>query len=44
MKWFNLIVGIVGLVGVVLQMPIDIGSWIVGLAFLILAMSGFVEN
>jgi len=44
MNYWFLIVGIVGLIGVISQMPKDIGSWLIGLAFLILAIAGFYQK
>ncbi len=42
MDWWKFAVGLVGTVGVVWQMPADVGSWLVGLAFLVLFVSSFV--
>lgn len=44
MNWWKLIVGFFGVVGVVSQMPTDFGSWLVGLAFLILLISSFFDR
>lgn len=44
MNWWTLIVGFFGLGGVVSQMPKDFGSWVVGLAFLILLISSFFDK
>lgn len=44
MKLVNFIVGLVGVIGVAIQLPTDIGSWLVGLAFLILLISSFWEK
>jgi len=44
MNWWKIVIGIVGVIGVAVQMPKDIGSWIVGLAFLILAIWGFTSD
>ena len=41
MDWWKLIIGIVGLVGVIGQGLSNWGSWLVGAAFLLFAVSGF---
>ncbi len=44
MNWWGFTVGLVGVVGVVSQMPKDFGSWLVGLAFLVLFASSFFQK
>jgi hypothetical protein len=43
-NWWTLIVGLTGTAGIVSQMPKDIGSWIVCLAFFILFISSFFSK
>lgn len=43
-NWWTFVAGLVGTVGVVWQMPEAIGSWLVGLAFLVLFVSSFLEK
>ena len=44
MNWFKLIAGLVGVVGIVSQMPKDFGSWLVALAFFIILISSFFDK
>ncbi len=41
--WWKFVVGLVGTVGVVWQMPTDVGSWLVGVAFLAMFVSSFFK-
>jgi hypothetical protein len=43
-RWFKVAAGASGVLGVALWMPTDVGSWLIGLAFLIIAVSGFVKK
>jgi len=43
-NWWNFSIGLIGTVGVIWQMPTAIGSWLVGLAFLVLFASSFIEK
>ena len=44
MNYWKLVVGFVGFIGVLVQMPTDWGSRLVGLAFLILGISSFFDK
>lgn len=41
MKWINFVIGLVGVVGVLLQNTTDVGSWLVAGAFFLIFLSGF---
>jgi len=43
-NWWNFVVGLVGTVGVIWDMPVSVGAWLVGVAFLILFISSFMEK
>jgi hypothetical protein len=43
-RWFKVAAGAVGVLGVAWSMPTDVGSWLIGLAFLIIAVSGFAKK
>ncbi len=44
MNLWKFIAGLTGVIGVIVQTPKDAGSWMVGLAFLILMISSFFNN
>jgi hypothetical protein len=43
-NWWKFVIGLLGVVGVVGQMPAEWGSWLVGVAFLGIFVSSFVEK
>lgn len=43
MNWFNIIAGLAGVVGVLLDMPTTVGGWLIGLGFLVLGIGGFMK-
>ena len=44
MNWLKIITGLVGVVGVIGQSPSGWGPWLVALAFLLLAVEGFMKD
>jgi len=44
MNWWHVIVGALGVIGVAGQGLAEWGSWLVGLAFLLLLIEGFSTN
>ncbi len=43
-NWWTFVAGLVGTVGVIGDMPTGWGMWLVGVAFLVLFISSFLEK